>query len=164
MLLLSALGNSLSGSYKGLLSPLSTQSFSVKVDNLETTEIFMTFGACLLIGMSYALAPLGMALELIYDRSVGLKNQLRVNGLSTWLYYGSFFFVLSLLMILLLAMLIIVIAAFQVELLLIPSAAIILCSLYLLYILPSLIFVGCLSFMFNTMESGQNIYMFSRYN
>ena len=141
---------------------LSTQSFVFEANTVETGEIFKTFGACLLIGMAYVIAPLGMALELIYDRSVGLKNQLRVNGLPTLLYYGSFFFVLSLMMILLLVLLIIVIVAFNVELLMIPSAAVILSSLYLLYTLPCLIFVGCLSFLFNTMESGQNIYLASR--
>ena len=141
---------------------LSTQSFVFEAKTVETGEVFKTFGACLLIGMAYVIAPLGMALELIYDRSVGLKNQLRVNGLPTLLYYGSFFFVLSLMMILLLVLLIVVIAAFNVELLMIPSAALALSSLYLLYTLPCLIFVGCLSFLFNTMESGQNIYLFSR--
>ena len=138
-------------------------SFVFEADTVETGEIFKTFGACLLIGMAYVIAPLGMALELIYDRSVGLKNQLRVNGLPTLLYYGSFFFVLSLMMVLMLVMMIIVIVAFNVELLMIPSAAVILFSLYLLYTLPCLIFVGCLSFMFNSLESGQNIYIFSRF-
>ena len=142
---------------------LSTQSWLIEGANVETGEIFKTFGACFFIGMAYVIAPLGMALELIYDRSVGLKNQLRVNGLSTFLYYGSVFFVLGLMMILLLVMMIIVIVAFNVELLMIPSAALVLYSMYLVYTLPCLIFVGCLSFMFNTMESGQNIFLFSRY-
>ena len=141
---------------------ISEQSFVFEANTMKTREIFKTFVACLMIGMAYVIAPLGMALELIYDRSVGLKNQLRVNGLPTLLYYGSFFSVLSLMMTVILVMLIIVIVAFNVESLMIPSAIVILSSLYLLYIIPCLIFVGCLSFLFNTMESGQNIYLFSR--
>ena len=141
---------------------VSTQSFVFEGDNVDTGEIFKTFGACFFIGMAYVLAPLGMALELIYDRAVGLKNQLRVNGLSTLLYYGSFFFVLGMMMLLLLLMMVIVIVAFDIELLMIPSAALVIYSVYLLYTLPCLIFVSCLGFMFDTMESGQNIYLFSR--
>ena len=161
-MMINLISNFYSSQYRAGHISLSTQSFVFEANTVETGEIFKTFGACLLIGMAYVIAPLGMALELIYDRSVGLKNQLRVNGLPTLLYYGSFFFVLSLMMVLMLVMMIIVIVAFNVELLMIPSAAVILFSLYLLYTLPCLIFVGCLSFLFNTMETGQNVYLFAR--
>ena len=70
-----------------------------------------TFSGSIFLGFTYTLVIMGFALELIYDRQVkernfgnpfvikylffGLiqvqaKNQLRVNGLSYYMYYGSF--------------------------------------------------------------------------
>ena len=51
------------------------------------------------VGFTYCLIPIGMALELIEDREIRARNQLRVNGLSFGIYYGSFFFVLGSMML-----------------------------------------------------------------
>ena len=75
---------------------------------------FSTFGGSMFIGFIYMFTPLMFAMELIEDREVisyfgqwsvsdlmnnaplkiRAKNQLRVNGLSFGIYYGSFFTVL----------------------------------------------------------------------
>ena len=48
------------------------------------------FGA-LCLGFVYVLFILSCATEFIYDRVVRAKNQLRVNGLGFYMYFGSFY-------------------------------------------------------------------------
>ena len=78
------------------------------------------------------------------------------------LYFGSIFVVLSILLILLLCILLALIAAFDFKALLIPAAFGILTSMYFLYILPGLLYIGCVSYMFDNMESGQLIFAFAK--
>ena len=85
-------------------------------------------------------------MELIYDRQIRARNQLRVNGLSFAMYFTTFFVVLGAMLLLLLCVLLGLIAAFNFEALMVPAAMGILASMYLLYIPPVLLFTGTFRF------------------
>ena len=74
--------------------PFKTQSPSPQFDGL-------LFGGSTFIGFTYVIMVMGFALELIYDREIRAKNQLRVNGLGFYLYFGSFYTVLGVMMFIL---------------------------------------------------------------
>jgi len=117
---------------------------SVSTQPFRLTEIPVSFdggafGGNLLIGITYVFIPCGFALELIYDRQIRAKNQLRVNGLTFPLYFGSLFLVLGVMLFGLLCILLALVAAFDFKALMIPAAFGILASMYFLYILPGLL-------------------------
>ena len=91
------------------------------------------------------------------------RNQLRVNGLNFRLYFGSFFFVLGTMLLCLLGILLILVAAFNFKALLIPAAFGILTSMFVIYIIPGLLYIGSISYLFDNIESGQFIFAFARY-
>ena len=62
-----------------------------------------TFSSALFVGMLFVLLPCSLAVDMVYDREMKAKNQLRVNGLSSALYLSSFFIVLSGLMLIICA-------------------------------------------------------------
>ena len=62
----------------------------------------------------------------------------------------------------LLCILLALVAAFDFKALLIPAAFGILASMYFLYILPGLLYIGCMSYFFDNIESGQFIFAFAR--
>ena len=65
-------------------------------------------------------------------------------------------------MLVLLAVLLILIAAFNMEALMVPAAMGIIASLYFLYIVPGLLCIGCISYLFNNIESGQFVFALAR--
>ncbi|EAA07114.4 AGAP010416-PA, partial [Anopheles gambiae str. PEST] len=58
-----------------------------------------TFSSALFVGMIFVLIPVSLAVDMVYDREMKAKNQLRVNGLSSSLYLSAYFIVLSGLML-----------------------------------------------------------------
>lgn len=58
-----------------------------------------TFSSALFIGMIFVLIPVSLAVDMVYDREMKAKNQLRVNGLTATMYFSAYFIVLSGLMI-----------------------------------------------------------------
>ncbi|KAH9638909.1 hypothetical protein HF086_004439 [Spodoptera exigua] len=52
------------------------------------------------MGMIFALVPVTLAVDIVYDREIKAKNQLRVNGLSMSMYFLTYFTVLIFIMIL----------------------------------------------------------------
>ena len=132
-----------------------------------------SFGGNMLVGITYVFIPCGFALELIYDREIRARNQLRVNGLTFTMYFGTFFVVLGGLLLLLLCILLTLVWAFSFEALLLPPAFLLLSSMYFLYIPPALFFTATVrycptphsghltflpSYLFDTIESGQFIF------
>ena len=111
-----------------------------------------------MVGITYAFIPCGFALELIHDRQIRARNQLRVNGVSFAMYFATFFIVLGGLLFLLLLLLLSLVFIFNFEALLVPPAFAILSTLYFLYIPPILLFIATLSYLFDTVETGQFIF------
>lgn len=58
-----------------------------------------TFSTALFVGMIFVLIPVSLAVDMVYDREMKTKNQLRVNGLTSALYFLAYFIVLSALMV-----------------------------------------------------------------
>ncbi|XP_023324416.1 ATP-binding cassette sub-family A member 9 [Eurytemora carolleeae] len=122
-----------------------------------------SFGGSLLVGMTYIFVPIGFAMELIDDRECHVKNQLRVNGLSFIMYYGSFYTVFAGMLITLLCCLLGLVAIFDISSLMLPPAFLVFASLYFLYTVPSTLFVSCISYLFDTLETGQFLFPISSY-
>lgn len=64
-----------------------------------------TCSSAVFVGMMFILIPVSLAVDMVYDREMKAKNQLRVNGLSTSLYFSAYFILLSGLMTLICAIL-----------------------------------------------------------
>lgn len=60
-----------------------------------------TLSSAIFVGMIFILLPVSLAIDIVYDREMKAKNQLRVNGLSTMLYFTAYMVVLTGLMIIL---------------------------------------------------------------
>ena len=67
-------------------------------------------------------------------------------------------------MLFLLCILLTLVAAFDFKALLIPPAFGVMTSMYLLYIIPGLLYIGSVSYLFDTIESGQFVFAFARYS
>ncbi|XP_034945670.1 ATP-binding cassette sub-family A member 5-like [Chelonus insularis] len=110
----------------------------------------------LFIGMDFVLVPIILVVDMVYDREIKTKNQLRVNGLSFFIYFLTYFIVLTVLMIIICLCILGIIFAFDVPSLREPPALITLSGLLMLYCPPSILFSTCLSYIFDKMDSAQS--------
>ncbi|XP_029171757.1 ATP-binding cassette sub-family A member 5-like isoform X1 [Nylanderia fulva] len=116
-----------------------------------------TASCALFIGMDFVLLPITLAVDMVYDREIKAKNQLRVNGLSFPLYFISYFIVLSGLMCFICLCILGIIFLFDVPSLQELPAVITLGTLLMLYCPSSILFSTCLSYIFDKMDSAQSI-------
>ena len=121
------------------------------------------FAGAMFIGFTYVMMPLGMGLELIEDREIRAKNQLRVNGLTFGLYFGSFFFVLGGMMLIAFGVLLALVQAFSIDALVVGPAFATLAILYVMYTPCSLVFCATISYMFDKVEDGQFLFPVGSY-
>ncbi|XP_015178211.1 PREDICTED: ABC transporter A family member 1-like isoform X2 [Polistes dominula] len=113
--------------------------------------------SALLIGMDFVLLPITLAVDMVYDREIKAKNQLRVNGLSFPMYFLSYFIVLVGLMTFICLCIVGIIFLFDVPSLQEPPALITLGVLLMLYCPSSILFSTCWSYIFDKMDSAQSI-------
>ncbi|KAI4488532.1 hypothetical protein M0802_011535 [Mischocyttarus mexicanus] len=113
--------------------------------------------SALFIGMDFVLLPITLAVDMVYDREIKAKNQLRVNGLSFPMYFLSYFIVLVGLMIFICLCIVGIIFLFDVPSLQETPALITLGALLMLYCPSSIIFSTCWSYIFDKMDSAQSI-------
>lgn len=59
-----------------------------------------TFSSAIFGGMIFILVPVSLAIDMVYDREMKTKNQLRVNGLSSGIYFLTYFIIIMGLMVL----------------------------------------------------------------
>ncbi|XP_012225217.1 cholesterol transporter ABCA5-like isoform X2 [Linepithema humile] len=109
------------------------------------------------IGMDFVLLPITLAVDMVYDREIKAKNQLRVNGLSFPMYFLSYFIVLVGLMMFICMCILGIIFLFDVPSLQELPALITLSTLLMLYCPSSILFSTCLSYIFDKMDSAQSI-------
>ena len=76
--------------------PFKTQSPPAGFDGLS-------FAGSIFLGFTYVIMVMGLAMELIADREIRAKNQLRVNGLDFYIYFGSFYTVFGAMIVILCA-------------------------------------------------------------
>ncbi|XP_017782555.1 PREDICTED: ATP-binding cassette sub-family A member 5-like [Nicrophorus vespilloides] len=115
------------------------------------------FTTATFIGMIFVLVPASLAIDLVYDREIKAKNQLRVNGLSFSMYFVTFFMVLAGLMLFICAALLLIVILFDIPSLRDPPALVTLGGLVLLYCPASILFSTCVSYIFDKMDSAQSI-------
>ncbi|KMQ94889.1 atp-binding cassette sub-family a member 2-like protein [Lasius niger] len=116
-----------------------------------------TASCALFIGMDFVLLPITLAVDMVYDREIKAKNQLRVNGLSFPMYFLSYFIVLVGLMCFICLCILGIIFLFDVPSLQELPAIITLSTLLMLYCPSSILFSTCLSYIFDKMDSAQSI-------
>ncbi|GAB1868912.1 ABC transporter domain-containing protein [Camponotus japonicus] len=116
-----------------------------------------TASCALFIGMDFVLLPITLAVDMVYDREIKAKNQLRVNGLSFPMYFLSYFIVLVGLMSFICLCILGIIFLFDVPSLQELPAIITLGTLLMLYCPSSILFSTCLSYIFDKMDSAQSI-------
>ncbi|XP_059079473.1 cholesterol transporter ABCA5-like isoform X1 [Tigriopus californicus] len=145
------------------LDSINTISHNFKHTSMAGDFDFGSFGGTIFIGFTYVLIPIGLALELIEDREIRAKNQLRVNGLTFGLYYGSFYLVLGGMMLIVLAVLLGLVWAFQIAPLTLMPAFLTLALLYLIYTPAALLFCSAISYLFDKVENGQFLFPIASY-
>ncbi|XP_020292793.1 ATP-binding cassette sub-family A member 5-like [Pseudomyrmex gracilis] len=116
-----------------------------------------TASSAVFIGMNFVLVPIILAVDMVYDREIKSKNQLRVNGLSFFVYFLSYFIVLIGLMIIICLCILGIIFLFDVPSLQELPALITLGTLLMLYCPASILFSSCFSYMFDKTDSAQSI-------
>ncbi|XP_012548268.1 cholesterol transporter ABCA5 [Bombyx mori] len=109
------------------------------------------------VGMIFALVPVTLAVDIVYDREIKAKNQLRVNGLSMSMYFLTYFTILIIIMIITSVGVLILVILNDIPSLTNGSAITMLCGLLLLYSPSAILFNTCLSYIFDKMDSAQSI-------
>ncbi|XP_066591826.1 cholesterol transporter ABCA5-like [Prorops nasuta] len=155
--------NILSNAYYKLMSGKDNlMSIEVKTHPFQQTSQPQEFNigtasSALFIGMDFVLVPITLAVDMVYDREIKAKNQLRVNGLSFFMYFLTYFIVLVGLMTFICLCILGIIFLFDVPSLQEPPALITLSALLMLYCPSSILFSTCLSYIFDKMDSAQSI-------
>ncbi|XP_043254267.1 ABC transporter A family member 1-like isoform X1 [Colletes gigas] len=116
-----------------------------------------TASSAVFIGMNFVLLPITLVVDMVYDREIKAKNQLRVNGLSFSMYFLTYFIVLVGLMMFICLCILGIIFLFDVPSLQEIPALITLGGLLMLYCPSSILFSTCLSYIFDKMDSAQSI-------
>lgn len=107
--------------------------------------------------MDLVLIPITLAVDMVYDREIKTKNQLRVNGLTFSMYFLAYFMVLVGLMSFICICILGIIFLFDIPSLQEIPALLTLGTLLMLYCPPSILFSTCLSYIFDKTESAQSI-------
>ncbi|CAG9854771.1 unnamed protein product [Phyllotreta striolata] len=137
----------------------STSNIQVSTHPFEDTSTdSVTFdGSSLILGMVFLYAPVVLAVDMVYDREIKARNQLRVNGLSFTLYFLSFFAIQIALMVLLCASLIVLVVIMKPAALSSASAVAVLSVLIGLYCPASILFTTAASYLFDKSETAQAV-------
>ncbi|KAK1133937.1 hypothetical protein K0M31_011724 [Melipona bicolor] len=155
--------NLLSNTYYRLISDEdNTKPIEVKTHPFQQTSQPQEFNigtasSALFIGMNFVLLPITLVVDMVYDREIKAKNQLRVNGLSFSMYFLTYFIVLVGLMTFICLCILGIIFLFDVPSLQEIPALITLGGLLMLYCPSSILFSTCLSYIFDKMDSAQSI-------
>lgn len=137
----------------------------------------IVFASAISIGMIFVLVPVSLSIDMVYEREVRhknqllrekiycflsmfqvkVKNQLRVNGLSFFMYFFTYFVVLAGLMVIIVAALLVLILVFDVPSLSKLPAFCTFAVLTLIYCPSSVLFSTCVSYIFDKMDSAMSI-------
>lgn len=115
-----------------------------------------TLSSALFIGMIFILIPVTLSVDMVYDREMKAKNQLRVNGLSTAMYFVAYCIVLCTLQFIICAALLGLIFLFDVPSLKTFAALATLGVLIVLYSPVAILCSTCFSYFFDRTESAQS--------
>lgn len=116
-----------------------------------------TFSTAIFVGMVFVLIPVSLSVDMVYDREMKAKNQLRVNGLSSSLYFGAYFIVMAALMIIICAALLVMVILFDIPSFRQPAALVTLGIIIALYSPSAILCSTCFSYLFDRTDSAQSI-------
>lgn len=107
--------------------------------------------------MIFVLIPVSLAVDMVYDRELKTRNQLRVNGLSSRLYFAAYFIVLVALMAAISACLLGMVYVFDIAAFRQPAALLTLGILIGLYTPTAILCATSCSYLFDRSDSAQSI-------
>lgn len=116
-----------------------------------------TFSSAIFVGMIFVLIPVSLSIDMVYDREMKAKNLLRVNGLSSILYFLAYFIVLSGIMIIICSALLGLVYLFDIPSFRQTPALLTLGLLIFLYSPAAILCSTCFSYLFNRTDSAQSI-------
>ncbi|XP_078615923.1 cholesterol transporter ABCA5-like isoform X2 [Branchiostoma floridae x Branchiostoma japonicum] len=116
------------------------------------------FGILMVLGFTLVILPAGFAMDIVKDKEVKARAQLRVSGVTSNMYWGSIFLFDAILFAIPAMCTLIIIAALQLETLSSPGAMLSLALICLLYIPNQLLLTFCGSFMFDKFETCQSVW------
>lgn len=116
-----------------------------------------TFSSAIFVGMIFVLIPVSLSIDMVYDREMKAKNLLRVNGLSSILYFLAYFTVLTGIMIIICSALLGLVFLFDIPSFRQPPALLTLGLLISLYSPAAILCSTCFSYFFNRTDSAQSI-------
>lgn len=138
---LNDLSNSMAG-IVGLDEKIRLTSQPFKSQNPTPGFDGLQFTGAMFLGFTYVIMIIGLSLELIQDREIRAKNQLRVNGLGFYLYFASFYSVLLPMMFILCFALMILAQAFSLESVTFGPAFTVFSLLYIIFPFPGILFAS----------------------
>ncbi|XP_072159520.1 cholesterol transporter ABCA5 [Bemisia tabaci] len=139
------------------IEPINARSFPFQATSKPEGFNSGTTSSAIFLGMIFVLIPISLATDMVYDREIKAKNQLRVNGLSVTVYFGTYFIVLVGLLFIIFSALLVLIFVFDLPSLREPPAFCTLGVLVILYCPASILFSACVSYIFDKTESAQSI-------
>lgn len=116
-----------------------------------------TFSSAIFVGMIFVLIPVSLSIDMVYDREMKAKNLLRVNGLSSGLYFLAYFTVLTGIMIIICSALLGLVFLFDIPSFRQTPALATLGLLISLYSPAAILCATCFSYFFNRTDSAQSI-------
>ncbi|XP_014224369.1 ATP-binding cassette sub-family A member 5-like isoform X2 [Trichogramma pretiosum] len=153
--------NVFTNAFYELLNPSKVSPIRVKTHPFQQMSQPQEFNigiasSALFIGMDLVLVPITLAVDMVYDREIKAKNQLRVNGLSFTMYFFTYFVVLIGLMSFICLGILGIIFLFDVPSLQEVPALLTFGGLIMLYCPASIMFSTSLAYMFDKMDSAQS--------
>lgn len=139
--------------------PLSIVIRSHPFQQISQTQEFNigTISSALFVGMIFVLIPVSLSIDMVYDREMKAKNQLRVNGLTPTIYFMTYFILLNAIMFIICLILLVLIFIFQIPSFSQVSALLTLGLLIFLYTPSSILCSTCFSYFFDRTDSAQSI-------
>ncbi|RZF33664.1 hypothetical protein LSTR_LSTR007042 [Laodelphax striatellus] len=114
------------------------------------------------LGAVILLMPVALCIDIVHDREMKARNQLRVNGLSSLYYFSTYFSVFASIMFAIFAMILGAMFFYDLPSLNGFSSMYIMVTLFILYTPASLLFVTCVTYLFEKADSAHS-FMFNSF-
>ncbi|XP_022180938.1 ATP-binding cassette sub-family A member 5-like isoform X1 [Myzus persicae] len=147
--------NSITSTSLGDQIDIKTEPF--KMEYKQNEYSFSRCSSAFFLGIVFVLVPVSLSADLVYDREIKAKNQLRINGVTFMQYFSSYFILLISMLLGIFFILIILIALFHVEGLDTPFAIITMIILLIAYCPAAILATACVSYFFEKTDSVQSI-------
>lgn len=151
------IANALQRVYAGDQAPIEVNSHPFQQTAQPQEFNIGTFSSALFVGMIFVLVPVSLAVDMVYDREMKAKNQLRVNGLSTSIYFLAYFIVMAALMVIVCVAMLMMIFIMDIPSFKQPAALVALGTIIVLYSPSAILCATCFSYLFDRTDSAQSI-------